>query len=416
MVIHDRCDGAGLTLPDGLAILLSRRLDTLRPGQVLELSSDDPAVPHDIRAWARLSGNRLLEAVPSAGRTLCRIEKGSPQRVIVSSAPDWNNRAPSKQGHLDTRTLVMGAAARIPSHANPNTGFSPRGAVVEEGSPVYPFDVLDGARAWSPSASAFYDQAGAAHWNGSLDIPWDQLRPLDADLERAVCQIMTFLAENEFSALYVPAKWIPRIHPHFIETILFLSTQVRDEARHIEVFIKRALANGGGLQFSSASTQRSLKSLLDREDFVEASFLLSVLGEGTFLDLLRFVDTWAPDPATQEIARRTRLDETRHVHFALSHIRHAIAGDADLKRRLAAAVRDRAAHLTDVKALNPLVEESLVIMAAGGLIPDRLPGAVAAFRDLQSSMHENRAKRLESVGFSSSEAEELSRVHTPNFM
>src|SRR5207247_8279448 len=84
-----------------------------------------------------------------------------------------------------------------------------------------------------------------------------------------------------------------------------------------------------------------LKSLLDREDFLEASFLLSVLGEGTFLDLLRFVETFAPDPATREIARRTRIDEARHVHFALSHVGHAIANDAQVKRRLSAAIMDR---------------------------------------------------------------------------
>src|SRR5207237_9967929 len=107
---------------------------------------------------------------------------------------------------------------------------------------------------------------------------------------------MTFLAENEFAALYVPAKWIPRIHPHFVETIMFLSTQIGDEARHIEVFVKRALANGSGLQSSSASTERTPKTLLDREDFLEAGFLLSVLGEGTFLDLLRFTESDSPDP------------------------------------------------------------------------------------------------------------------------
>src|SRR5207247_6578037 len=33
---------------------------------------------------------------------------------------------------------------------------------------------------------------------------------LDEELERAICQLMTFLAENEYSALYVPAKWIAR--------------------------------------------------------------------------------------------------------------------------------------------------------------------------------------------------------------
>src|SRR5262249_4834393 len=179
---------------------------------------------------------------------------------------------------------------------------------------------------------------------------------------------MTFLAENEFSALYVPAKWIARIHPHFAETVLFLATQVRDEARHIEVFVKRALANGGGLQFSSATTQASLKTLLDQEDFVHASFILSVLGEGTFLDLLRYVETYAPDPATREIAKRTRNDETRHVHFALDHIRSVLRNNVSLSIQL------------------------------------------------YETMHEKRIRRLTAVGFSDREAEELSELHTPNFM
>src|SRR4030095_4079951 len=157
---------------------------------------------------------------------------------------------------------------------------------------------------------------------------------------------MTFLAENEYSALYVPAKWIARIHPHFAETILFLSTQVSDEARHIEVFVKRAVANGGGLQFSSGSTQASLKSLLDQEQFVAASFLLSVLGEGTFLDLLRYIERHAPEPVTRDIARRTRIDETRHVHFALAHIRHALQADVKIRDMLRRAITERASALS----------------------------------------------------------------------
>src|SRR5437899_7938142 len=156
-----------------------------------------------------------------------------------------------------------------------------------------------------------------------------------------------------FAWLYVPARWIPRIHPHFVETIMFLSTQSCDEARHIDVFVKRALVNGGGLQFSSASTQRSLKTLLDREDFVEASFLLSVLGEGTFLDLLRFIETHAPDPVTAEIARRTRIDEARHVQFSLAHMKHAIESDSSLRQKLSAAARERASSLAEVRSVNP---------------------------------------------------------------
>ena len=46
-------------------------------------------------------------------------------------------------------------------------------------------------------------------------------------------QIMTFLAENEYAALYVPARFIGQIHPHFTEAALFLSTVMVDEARHM---------------------------------------------------------------------------------------------------------------------------------------------------------------------------------------
>jgi TusA-related sulfurtransferase len=413
---HTTCETGSLSLTDGLAVLLHRRLDALEPGQTLEVRSADPNLHHDVRAWARLSGHRLIHSAIDDTGTIFWVQRGTVLRVISAEAADWNNHAAIEDGHLSTRAMLIGAAARIPSHAHPDTGFSPRGAVVENGSPEYPFDVLDAAAGWSPESSDFYDQAGAGQWNASTDIPWAELHELEPDLERAVCQMMTFLAENEFAALYVPAKWIPRIHPHFLETVLFLSTQVRDEARHIEVFTKRALANGGGLQFSSSSTQQSLKSLLDREDFLQATFLLGVLGEGTFLDLLRFAETFAPDPATREIARRTRIDEARHVHFALSHIEHAIASDSQVKRRLSAAILDRAAELSDIKILNPLVEESLVILAAGGLQPARLPFGVGAVRELHATMHENRVKRLQSIGFSDSESEELSRIHTPNFM
>jgi hypothetical protein len=287
---------------------------------------------------------------------------------------------------------------------------------VEAGSPDFPFDVVERNRAWSEGAAEFYEQATAGHWDGSRDIPWSELRTLDEDLERAICQLMTFLAENEYSALYVPAKWIARIHPHFAETVLFLATQVRDEARHIEVFVKRALANGGGLQFSSASTQASLKTLLDQEDFVQASFMLSVLGEGTFLDLLRFIEAHAPDSVTREIARRTRIDETRHVHFALDHIRSVLRADASLKANLYRAVTNRASVLAGMKGLNPLVDESLVILAAGGLSPERLPSGTKARIQLYDTMHENRVRRLVAVGFQDREAEELSELHTPNFM
>lgn len=410
------CDGGRLTSGSGLYIFVTRMLDRLQPGQVLEVLSDEASAEHDLSAWARLTANRLLSIHRSNGRLSVLMQKGQAHRILTTESADWGQRGEINENGFDTRKWLVGRAARIPERAEPAHGFAPRGAVVEKGSPSFPFDVLEAGQAWSESAAELYEQAAAAHWVGSRDIPWNRLRPIDEELELAVCQIMTFLAENEYSALYVPAKWIARIHPNFAETILFLSTQVSDEARHIEVFVKRALANGGGLQFSTASTQASLKSLLDQDDFLQASFLLSVLGEGTFLDLLKYVEAHAPEEVTREIARRTRVDESRHVHFALTHIRHAFSHDPGLKNKLRRAVMDRATMLSEIKGLNPLVEESLVILASGGLSPDRLPQGVESRSQLYATMHENRVKRLVTIGFNEQEAEELSNLHTPNFM
>jgi TusA-related sulfurtransferase len=402
------CDAASLRLGEGLEVLLSRKLDTLSPGEILEVCSDDASIEHDLRAWSRFMAHEWKGMRVENGRFICSLQRGSTQRIITTVSGD--------REELDTQTLVLDAAARIPPAAKPETGFSPRGAIVEKGSPEFPFDVLDADQAWNPEAASLYERAVSSQWNAARDIAWNELPAIEAESERCVCQLMTFLAENEFAALYVPSKWIPRIHPHFVETIMFLSTQICDEARHIEVFVKRALSNGGGLQFSSASTQRSLKTLLGREDFLEASFLLSVLGEGTFLDLLRFIEAHAPDPVTAEIARRTRIDEARHVQFSLAHMKHAVESDSGYKLKLAAAARERASSLAEVRTVNPLVEESMIILAAGGLEPHNLPKGVRAVRGLYDTMHENRIKRLQLIGFSSSDSDALSQSHTPNFM
>jgi TusA-related sulfurtransferase len=412
----NRIDAKDMSAADGLLLLITRALDKLKTGDVLEIASDNASAPHDLPAWCRLQSHQWLGTEFQNGRWLHRLKKGSVLRVLTRGDLDWGNRAPIKDGRFDTRKWLLGHAAHIEQSAERSDGFSPRGASIEQESPDFPFDVLQRNEAWSEGTAEFYDQAAAGHWNGSRDIPWGKLQNLDEDLERAICQIMTFLAENEFSALYVPAKWIARIHPHFVETVMFLATQVSDEARHIEVFVKRALANGGGLQFSSASTQASLKTLLDQEDFVQASFMLSVLGEGTFVDLLRYVEMYAPDPVTREIAKRTRIDETRHVHFALDHIRSVLRAEPSVKSKLYRATAERASVLSGMKGLNPLVEESLVILAAGGLSPERLPFGTKARLELYDTMHDNRIRRLASIGFAQAEAEELSQMHTPNFM
>ena len=133
---------------------------------------------------------------------------------------------------------------------------------------------------------------------------------------------MTYLVENEQAALVIPARLLSRVHPHFHEVQQLLAVQAADEARHMEVFTRRALLRGGEMGTSSVGGRASLSTLLYEADFTLASFLLSVLGEGSFLTLLGFLDTHAPDPVTRAVTRLARVDEARHVAFGVAHLEH----------------------------------------------------------------------------------------------
>src|SRR5262249_62283413 len=88
--------------------------------------------------------------------------------------------------------------------------------------------------------------AAGEQWDATRDIPWAAAEGLPDAVERAVSQVMTYIAQNEYAALYVPARFLPQVNPQYAEVLLWLSSHVHDEARHAELFTKRALAGGGG--------------------------------------------------------------------------------------------------------------------------------------------------------------------------
>jgi TusA-related sulfurtransferase len=386
-------DGGDLPLGGGLLSLVRPALTLLEPDGVLAIVSRSDSVTEDLASWCRTERHEYLGAEVAEGTT----------RHLVRRGPFGVQR-------------VTADTATAPERADATTGFAPHGSVVETGGPRYPFDLLERDRVAPPEVAELYEQAVAAQWSASRDIPWNRIPSHEPALELAVRQVMTFLAENELSALYVPSRFIARLHPAYVSVAMFLATQMQDESRHIDVFLRRANATGAPAAISSVTTSRSLHSLLTIEDFTEASFLLSVLGEGTFLDLLAFVERFAPDEATAELARRARIDEARHVHFGMAHVRHALSHDAALYLRLEAAVRRRAATLAGGAGVPAPVQDALTIYAAGGSAPRQVARGHEAFRELLVTMHEGRIRRLCSAGFTTDQAATISDLHTPNFM
>lgn len=406
-------EAGDLTLSGGLLALLRPALDLVVQGGEVAVLSSSRSVAEDVASWCRAERHEFLGTEEIAdGRWRHRIARGA--FGSTRGAAEEGVRLARTDGRLTSAEMLR--AVPFPEHADPSSGFAPRGARVETGGPSYPFTLLDRDRTAPEEVAQLYDQAVAAQWDASRDIPWDKVGALPPALERAVGQVMTFLAENELSALYVPAKFVPRIHPAYAEVAMLLAANMNDEARHIDVFLKRARAGGGGVGVSSATTSRSLLSLLEIDDFTESEFLLAVLGEGTFLDLLRFIEEHAPDEATFELVRRARADETRHVRFGLVHVKHALEHDASLFARLEAAVRRRAASLHGAGGVPAAIQDSLTVLAARGTEPASIARGHDAFRALLEEMHSNRVKRLRQAGFTDAQAGILSDLHTPNFM
>jgi hypothetical protein len=375
----------------GAGVLLDRALAPLAPGDRLTVRGRHPDLTVQLGAWCRGRGDRL-----------------DPDGTVVrgdAAHARWHDatRAPDAPGDLAAR-------------ADATWGLAARGALVETGGPAPRFDLDGRDLVWADAVPRLYAQAVASQWDPATAIDWDAGDPLPADLEAAVVQVMTYLVENEAAALVVPARFLGRIHPYFREVMQLLAVQVADEARHLEVFTRRARLRGAPLGVSGAGGRASLQTLLDEPDFALASFLLSVLGEGSFLNLLAFLDRHAPDPVTARVAHLALQDEARHVAYGVAHLEHHLAADPALRPRLRDAVQRRHDALAQTAGLNQQVFDALVVLAAGAWTPAAIGRGHALVETLQAEMDDGRRGRLARLGFDEHEAAELSALHTRNFM
>ncbi len=274
----------------------------------------------------------------------------------------------------------------VAEHPPRSWGLAARGATIEAGTPEFDFQLADKVEVWSDDAARIYQQAVAAQWDPETAIPWNAPFDLADDLEDAVVQVMTYLIENETAALIVPSRFIAQLHPHFREVMQVLAVQAADEARHIEVFTRRARLKRSQLGLSTIGGQTSLKTLVDEPEFAIASFLLSVLGEGTFLSLLWFIERYAPDPVTAAVARLAAQDEARHVAFGLAHLSQHLTREPEFRPRLADAVRRRHDALRHTAGLNDEVFDALAADGRRVMGARRAATGISA-RDAADSRH-----------------------------
>lgn len=400
-------DLGALGIDSGGHVLLKHALRKVSPGERLAVSGGHAGLITQLRAWCRAQGHTFEPSSPESATADAKIIG-----QIVRGSHGLDRRAGAEVAGAVDPSLPGSVVDRPPAR----WGLASRGATVESGGPEFDFRFADKDEVWADEAATIYAEAAAAQWDPDTAVDWNAPFEIPDEVEDAVVQVMTFLVENETAALIIPARFLAQIHPHFREVLQVLAIQAADEARHIEAFTRRATLRRANPGLSTVGGQESLKTLLDEPDFALASFLLSVLGEGSFLSLLSFLAEHAPDPVTRRVTQLAARDEARHVAFGLAHLKRHASIDPSLRSRLAAAVERRHDALRNTDGLNEEVLDALVLLAAGSWEPGAIASGFEKVVELTKAMDQGRRHRLLRLGFSEQDAAALSSLHTKNFM
>jgi hypothetical protein len=181
------------------------------------------------------------------------------------------------------------------------------------------YTIFTKALVWADNCVPLYEEAIRDRWISSTDLPWDTLQPLPADIEKAVCQLMTELSDRSYFEGALLSGWLPEISYGYLELKLFLSTVIYDVARHAEAFRKRALSNGGGLglqaptDYSRAAQEaRSFPELADIL-FVQDSMLLTLFKNGEMI---------AQNDVERKLYQLCAQDRQRYMDYHIERLKH----------------------------------------------------------------------------------------------
>jgi hypothetical protein len=315
---------------------------------------------------------------------------------MESNPSGWGTKAIPSSSGLRLNDINVGRYGEIPEHGAAHGSMAPRGAEVPPGTPrLGSYDVADKALVWADNAAELYEEAVARQWSSARDVPWEKLRPLPDDIEKAVCQLCTQLTEVEFIAGDLPAKWLWRINHDYHEVKLFLASQIMDEARHLEVFRKRALANGGGLMQASPGSEELLRLIIEAPDYTVASALMHILGEGFVLTLFRNGEFLAPTEVEKKIFRLCMQDEARHVAYGIRHLKCFLEHCPERASEIH-AILDRGEEATFALGLEPQTIEPRLILAGGGV--DRMQEGMLRMGFLHQKQVREYLHRLKVAG------------------
>jgi hypothetical protein len=331
-----------------------------------------------------------------------RAMKGDLELSWMAAAPERVPCRPQNDRRgLTFRDLDVGVYgfSSMPELVRENRSFAPRGAALPPGLPDLQAEVNRKSEVWAYNVEGYYEEAMSRQWNATTDIPWAELATaeLPEPIGKAYAQLLTFLTEVEMIATDVPAKWLGRLNADFFEVKNFIATQVMDEARHTEVFRKRALSTGYGLMRASQHNEHNLKFLREADTFAEASLTLHLQAEGMVLTMFRFSEYIAPTEADKKMFRLVMQDEARHVGYGMQHLKW-VMDHAPEKREVIHRHLDEAENFIFGAGYATEVIEPFIILSGKGMKKENIREGVRITNAFQLKQIEEYFERLAKCG------------------
>src|SRR5437016_12513647 len=248
-------------------------------------------------------------------------------------------------------------------------------AVRDNAEAIFTWDYEKGAR---PKLNRLYEKAKTAMWNGETDLPWDtevdqekvvlananQFGGLNAGVDwsdtpfakwgdkewlelgiQSQNWTLSQFMHGEQGALLCTAKIVETVP--WIDAKYYASTQVMDEARHVEVFAKYLDTKLTGHYPINAHLRMLLDGIINDSRWDMTYLGMQIMVEGLALAAFGFMHMLTEEPLLKQLLRYVRSDEARHVAFGVLSLKEHYEGltDAEMLERqqftFEAAVRMR---------------------------------------------------------------------------
>ncbi len=336
-----------------------------------------------------------------SGETAAKPPPSAESLAWMKDTLEWGVRVqPGKHG-MTMRGLNVGSYGDVPESST-DMSRRPRGAFPIPGVPRTDFYALSSkVDIWADNAVDLYEEAIQRRWMAHADVPWDELTPQAAEVELAMSQLCTELAQQASIETDVIGMWLHRMNYAYHEVKTFLASEIWDSGRHYTAFRQRALANGGGLGLESPGhINRRLMEV--RAGWTEAAVYLYIIRGPMTLLLYRYGEAYATNPADKYLFRRSMEDKARHIAYGMAHVKYAVehqdAGfGMGLNNLMRGVERDMGLELKD-----PTLWEALAIVFGGGL--GNITGGMEVVRDLQQRYIEEYLARMQWAGIGKTEA------------